>query len=585
MTVLRRIWALLSPRQRRQAVVLLFLTFIGMVLETLGLGLVIPVIALLTRPELATGYPIAQGMLTWLGNPTPAQLVTAGMMALVVAHVGRVTFLGYLAWRQMGFACQQQAQLSERLFAIYLRQPYAFHLNRNSAQLIQNAVGEVRLFTFNVVIPATVLFTEGAIMAGMAAVLVIVEPAGAGVVVVSLGMAAWVFQRVVRRAIDSRAAVRQRHEGLRLQHLQQGLGGAKDVKLLGREDDFLADYARHNHETARIARFQLTLQQLPRLWLEILAVGALAALILTMRARGEDVAAIVPTLGLFAAAAFRLMPSVNRFMGAFQSLRFGAPVVETLYREIQLEESVARKEIAARREFVDRIDLTGVDYTYPGAPAPALTSISLAIRRGESVGFVGASGSGKSTLVDIILGLLVPDAGRVEVDGRNIHPHVRTWQDNVGYVPQSIYLTDDSIRRNVAFGLPPGQIDDAAVTRALAAAQLDDLVTSLPDGLDTLVGERGIRLSGGQRQRIGIARALYGDPSVLVLDEATSALDMDTEREVMAAVAALRGAKTLLIVAHRLSTVEQCDRLYRLEDGRIAEASSPLPLRAAATSC
>src|SRR5688572_4983711 len=256
MTVPRKIYALLTPSQRRAGAVLLVLTVIGMALETLGLGLVIPVIVLLTQPDLASGYPLLQTLLVGLGNPTPAQLVTGGMVTLVVVHVVRVTFLGYLAWRQMGFACDQQADLTQRLFEIYLRQPYTFHLNRNSAQLIQNTIGEVRLFTFNVMIPAMVILTEASIMFGMAAVLIAVEPVGALVVVAALGAAAWLFQRVVRRAIDRRATARQFHEGMRQQHIQQGLGGAKDVKLLGREREFLDQYARHNQENARIAQFQ-----------------------------------------------------------------------------------------------------------------------------------------------------------------------------------------------------------------------------------------------------------------------------------------------------------------------------------------
>lgn len=569
-----KIYGLLPPKYRRRASLLLALTIVGMMLETLGLGLLIPVIGLLTQPDLATAFPQIKPVLQFMGNPTTTQLVIAGVFALVIFHLFRVTFLGYLAWYQMGFACDQQADLMQRLFSIYLRQPYPFHLNRNSAQLIQNAVGEVRLFTFNVMLPAMVLLTEISIMFGMAALLLIVEPLGAIVIVSALGIAAWAFQSAIRAGIDRKARARLFHDGMRLQHLQQGLGGVKDVKVLGREEEFLAQFQTHNAASARIARFQLTLQQLPRLWLEILAVSGLAALVATMLMTGRDVAAIVAMLGLFAAAAFRLMPSVNRFMGAVQSLRFGIPVVDLLHAELLLGTPEPPAADRTSSEF-HRIDLRDVTYTYPLASTRALDGVSMSIRKGESVGFVGASGSGKTTLVDVILGLLKPESGQVMVDGRDIHASLRAWQDRIGYVPQSIYLTDDTLRRNVAFGIPSEQIDDASVRRAIAAAQLDDLVAALPDGLDAVVGERGIRLSGGQRQRIGIARALYHDPPVLVLDEATSALDTDTEREVMAAVTALQGIKTLLIVAHRLTTVGRCDRILTLDSGRLIDEAVP----------
>ena len=242
-------------------------------------------------------------------------------------------------------------------------------------------------------------------------------------------------------------------------------------------------------------------------------------------------------------------------------------MIDVLHTELALATPEIADTHSSVTPFCAALGLNQVTYTYPGAAEPALKDISLTIKHGESVGFIGASGAGKSTLVDILLGLLTPNSGEVRVDGKNIQANLRNWQDQIGYVPQSIFLTDDTLRRNVAFGLPESQIDDTAITRAIQAAQLEEFVTSLPDGLETLVGERGIRLSGGQRQRIGIARALYHDPAVLVLDEATSALDIATEDGVMQAVTALQGSKTIIIVAHRLSTVTHCDRLYRLERG------------------
>ena len=306
--------------------------------------------------------------------------------------------------------------------------------------------------------------------------------------------------------------------------------------------------------------------------MELLAIVGLTTLVLTMLAQGREMPAIVSMLGLFAAASFRLMPSINRTLVAVQSFHYGLPAITTLHRELHSGALVAASSepLAPLSASIEAVNLT---YTYPGAASPALTGVSLVVRKGEAVGLIGPSGCGKSTLVDVILGLLTPDAGAVLVDGVDIQQHLRGWQNQIGYVPQSVYLTDDTFTRNIAFGLPDDRIDPGAVRRAVEAAQLQDLVDSLPDGLDTLVGERGVRLSGGQRQRIGIARALYHDPAVIVLDEATSALDTVTEHGVMQAVQALQGRKTVLIVAHRLSTVEYCDRVHRLTHGRVVDGT------------
>lgn len=575
-SVLSKIHLLLTPAERKSALAVLGLMAIGMMLETIGVGLVIPVIALLMQDDLVARYPAFAFALNQLGNPSQQALIVGAMLGLVGIYLAKNLFLAFLAWQQTRFAFGVQAQISQRLFTTYLRQPYTFHLQRNSAHLIRNVTGEVSVFTYNILIPAMTLLTEGLVLLGIATLLLVVEPLGTLIVVLVIGGAAWGFHHSTRARIARWGEARQHHEGLRLQHLQQGLGGAKDVKLLGREGDFLAQYRVHNIQSARVGQLQSTLQQLPRLWLELLAVAGLATLVLAMLSQGRNMANIVPTLGLFAAAAFRLMPSVNRVLGAVQALRYGLPVINTLHEELQLDApEPAAKNTNGSAAFQSEIRLANITYTYPSAPTLALNQLALSIRKGESVGFIGPSGSGKSTLVDVILGLLAPDAGQVAVDGQDIQTNLRGWQDQIGYVPQSIYLTDDTLRRNVAFGLPDEQIDDVAVQRAIRAAQLEEFVTSLPDGSETIVGERGIRLSGGQRQRIGIARALYHDPAVLVLDEATSALDTATERGVMQAVRALHGTKTIVIVAHRLSTVEHCDRLYQLQEGRVADEGAP----------
>lgn len=583
--LLLRFRGLLTPSQRRSALVLSGFLLVGTVLETLGVGLVVPLLALIVQPERAMQVPGFQFLLSRLGEPTQDQLIRLLTGGLVCLYLVKNLFLGFLAWRQTRFAFGIQAQLSQRLFAIYLRQPYTFHLQRNSAQLIRNVTGEVTIFTESIM-SALLVFTELLVLSGIATLLLLVEPVGAIIVVAVLGGAGCIFYLVTRGRIAQWGAARQRHEGMRLQHLQQGLGGAKDVKLLGREQNFLDQYWLHNASSARAGQFQATIQQLPRLWLELLAVTGLATLVMVMVLRGGDMAAMVPTLGLFAAAAFRLMPSINRVLAGIQTLRYAGAVINNLSAEVTLETALPGRanDFPSTTGFHKNIRLVEIGFSYPGAANCALHGINMSIEKGESIGLIGASGSGKSTLVDVVLGLLTPDSGGVVVDGRDIQAGLRAWQDRIGYVPQSIYLSDDTLRSNVAFGLATAQIDDAAVLRAVKSARLDALVASLPDGLNTIVGERGIRLSGGQRQRVGIARALYHDPDVLVLDEATSALDVETEQEIMQAVRALKGVKTVLVVAHRLSTVSQCDRLYKIEQGRMVAEGHPGQLLEAAHS-
>ena len=572
MSLYKKFRQILVSQERRQLPVLLMLMLVGMAFETLGIGLIIPVLALMTQPDLVERHAVLKPFLHMLGEPTQIQMVMGGMFTLLGLYVLKTSFLVFMLWKQNKFTFHLQAALSSRLFSGYLHQPWSFHLQRNSAQLILNVTNEVNVFINTALQSAMTLLTEGCVLVGIVVLLLVVEPVGAIIVVSVLGLAGWIFQRSIRAYLLSLGLSRQHHEGMRIQHLQQGLGGGKDVKLLGRELDFLTAYHLHSQGSAEVSRRQKTITDLPRLWIELLAVGGLAMLVFVMLGQGTQLNALLPILGLFAAAAFRVAPSANRILGALQNLRYGLPVINTLHDEIQLLDSTALPERCALLPFHYEIQLKRVAYQYKNAESLALNEVTMTIARGTSVGFIGTSGAGKSTLVDVILGLLTPENGHVMVDGIDVQTNLRGWQDQIGYVPQSIFLTDDSLRRNVAFGLSDDLIDDVAVARALKAAQLDGFVSSLSQGMDTLVGERGVRLSGGQRQRIGIARALYHDPAVLVLDEATSALDTATEKGVMEAINALQGDKTVLIVAHRLSTVANCDWVYRMEHGRVVEA-------------
>lgn len=571
---LQAIISILTPVERRRGLRLLGLIFIGMISETLGIGLVVPAIALFMQDNIAITYPKLAPIIGFLGNPSKTELIAGGLMVFVFVYLFKNLFLSYLAWQQNKFNTEVMVNLSRRLFTLYLRQPYAFHLQRNSSELIRNIVNEVGYYLNTGLNSGMIIITEGLVLIGIVILLIIMEPVGALGLFLIIGLAGLTFQKLTRNRVSRWGNTRQAHDGLRIKQVQQGLGGVKDVLLLGREADFLNQYNFHNRAQAEASLKMAFLQALPRLWLEVMAVTSIAVLVLLLIAQGRDTESIIPVLALFGAAAFRLLPSIGKILAAAQSVRFGDSVLEMLKSELQLEIHSEDK-VKEHTSLVGNIDLKNICFTYATASSPALKNISLTIHKGETVGFIGPSGSGKSSLVDVILGLLHPESGEVLVSEKPIRDNLRAWQNQIGYVPQSIFLSDDTLRRNIAFGLEADKIDNAAVDRAIQSAQLTQFIQSLPDGLETIVGERGVRLSGGQRQRIGIARALYHNPEVIVLDEATSALDGNTESDVIESINALKGSKTIIIVAHRLSTVENCDRIFRLESGNLLEAGTP----------
>lgn len=569
-----KIWEVLSKVEKRNAIILIFLLLVGMVLEALGISLVIPAIALFTQDDISVNYPILKPILDSFGNPSHMTQVRWGLIILLLVFVIKNMFLAFLVWAQAKFTQTLGARLSSSLYSIYLQQPYNFHLQHNSSILIRNIYTEVNVFT-GAMNSFLLLLSESFVLLGLFVMLIIIEPLSAISVVILLGFSVITFHRFTRKTISKWGIDRQHHDGFRIQHIQQGLGGVKDSMLLGREKDFIEEFSFHNKRNYEIARKITALKQMPRLLLEVLAVLAMVVVFFMMLMQGKAIGTILPVLAFFAVTAFRLMPSANRILGAVQEVTFHLPVINVLFKDLKLPLIGSKNNLDEKLLFKKNINISKISFHYENSNEPVIKDMSFMINSGESIGIIGPSGSGKSTLVDIILGLLKPSSGEVLVDGLNIDNNIRNWQDKIGYVSQSIYLTDDSLRRNVAFGLSNENISEVALKNAIKAAQLDEFINELPNGLDTIVGEDGVRLSGGQRQRIGIARALYHDPLVLVLDEATSSLDMKTEASVMKAIDELRGKKTIIIIAHRLSTVANCDRIHMLKKGLVVSTGSP----------
>lgn len=585
MQQLSTILRLLSSEERRKAFLLLNLMLLGALLETLGIGLIIPVVNLITNENhsnnvLNTYAPFIKSAFT------QNQIIILSLSILLIVYFIKSVFLIFLTWKQNKFVFGVRAALSERLFRKYLSMPWSYFLKTNSAHLINVLTNETNQFGAYALQPMLTLITELMVVAAIFCFLILTEPTAAITIFSVLGAVLIIIYATTKGRITRWGKERIFHESARIKQVQQAIGGIKETKVLGREESFLKLYQIHNNRCSQVVFYQNTVQQSPRLMLEFIVFGIIFVVILLSIIQGKSLSTVLTTLALFAGAAFRLMPSATRIIGAIQSFRYANSVLSLLEKEVLDQDAVTDKAESSVKKisFSDQIRISHVGYRYPDSVHPTIKDISLSITKGSCIGLIGESGSGKSTLVDLLLGLLQPIQGRIDVDGININDNIQNWQRCIGYVPQTIFLSDDSLRNNVAFGIPENEINETQVKKALEMAQLSALVESLPEGLNTFVGERGIRLSGGQRQRIGIARALYHDPDILVLDEATSALDNLTEIEVMNAVNALAGKKTLIIVAHRLPTLAQCDCLYWLEKGVIKDQGDYLSIVAKITS-
>jgi len=573
---LNKLMTLFPQSDRRQVAGIFLAILVGAALEALCVSLIFPVVSILANPQAALAAPYVHIAYELLGTPPVRDFIVALLGALVALYLAKNGYLAALTLLQSRFAFAKQSFLSQRLFRLYLERPYVVHLRSNSGNLIRNLTHEADQVIWSVLLPSLILMAEGLVALALVLVLFAVDALAAAIVCAMFGIVGAGFYRLIRQRVAVWGERRQYHEGERIRRIQEGLGGLKEIRVLGSTPYFLDSFTFHNRGRARYYSRHILAQGLPLLLLEVLAMASLLAIVAASLLRNNSFEMVLPMLGLFVGASFRLVPAVNRVIITFQQIRFCKATIDTLHAELgpwQEATSAARPPLPL--PLLHGLHIEDLRFTYPGAKHTTIDGVSLDIPKGATIGFTGKSGSGKTTLVDLILGVLTPDGGQILVDGHDIAANLAGWQSQLGYIPQSIYLSDHTIRHNVAFGLQRGEIDDDAVWRALTAAQLDDFVRDLPGCLETPVGEHGIRLSGGQRQRIGIARALYRDPPVLVLDEATAALDHATESDVMRAIHALHGQKTILIIAHRLTTLEACDLVVRMESGRIVQIGPP----------
>lgn len=565
-----------TAKDKRKIAILLVAVVIGSFLELLGVTIFMPFINIISNPQTIQRTWYLKLFYDGLHFSSTKNFMIALSCAIIAVYLIKNIYLIVEKNCIYKFSYSTQMRLSTRLLETYMKEPYTFHLNKNIASL-QRTIQEDTGRFMQVVLYFMELATELVVCLTLGIYLLFVSKSITIIVVSLLVVFVGTFLACTRRYSNQLGRDNQAYQGKIYQWMNQALGGIKEIKILERDSFFIDEYQKYYAKFARGLRLSRTISILPKYLVEAVAItGLLIAIIVKMTFGEADLVYYIPQLTVFAVAAFRLMPSVGRINEYATNMLYAFPSVDLIYKDlVEIEDYVEKQdhEVAEKWNLKNAIEVKDVTYYYPDTEEPVIDGASLTIQKGKTVAFIGASGAGKTTMVDIILGLLVPQKGVVMADEINVHEKPKTFHAQIGYIPQVIYLSDDTIRNNIAFGIKEAQIDEAAVQAAVEKAQLTEFINSLPHGLDTIVGDRGVRLSGGQRQRIGIARALYHDPEILVLDEATSALDNETESAVMEAIDHLQGLKTMIIIAHRLTTIRNVDKIYEVGEGNVRERS------------
>ncbi len=555
---------------------LLIAVVFGSFLELLGVTIFSPFIEIIMNPDIIQ----ENSLLSFLFRLFRADTVEQFLVFLAIGIIFIYLFKNIFLWVQQNlilrFSYDTQLKLSTKLLKTYLNQPYTFHLNKNIAELQRSMQEDTTLFT-QLLMHLLQLIAEIAVCVVLGIYLFIVSKSITAVIVILLILCVGVFTYLTKKFSQNLGKEAQVYKAKIYQWINQSFGGVKEVKVLNREQFFIDSYTKYFKLYIRGVRINRLLSMTPKYIVEsVCMTGLLLAVVIKICFGRKDIVDFIPQLAVFAVAAFRLLPSVGRINEHVNNILYASPSVNLIYHDLKeiedYEEEVGPEE-NKEWSFEKQISIKEIVYSYPGSEQEVLRHATFSIPKGKTVALIGSSGAGKTTMADVILGLLTPKLGKIRVDDMNVYKNLSTWHKHIGYIPQVIYLSDDSIRNNIAFGIREDQIDDEAVMSALERAQLSDFIDSLPEGINTVVGDRGVRLSGGQRQRIGIARALYHDPDILVLDEATSALDNETESAVMESIESLHGMKTMIIIAHRLTTIQKADAIFEVVDGKIVEKS------------
>ena len=562
---------LLSKEQKKKLIFVFILLLFGTILEMIGIAVLLPLLSIFSG---GNNFDFLKYFFEEK-NITTEKLTLYLVTAIVFFYFFKFLFLVFLSWRQNDFITNLSYELTSDLFRGYLNQPYLFHIQNNTSVLLRNLQAELGQFT-TYVQASVLMLIELMTIIGIGSVLVYNQPMAAFVAAFFLLIVVYFFNKYTKNKIVLWGKLRQEQAEKINKHFFQGLGGIKEVKFFRKENHFFNQVQQILKTNSEISTKYLTIGQIPRYFLEFMALLGIFIIIVVMQINGMTSKTIFPILGLYLAASFRIIPSINRVLNSLQTMKYLNPVIDLLFNEFKLINStIVSCETSDDITFRNQIELKNICFNYPNTESKVLVDLNFQIQKGTTIGIIGKSGSGKSTFIDILLGLHNQTSGDILVDGVNIASNIRSWQQHIGYVPQNVYLIDDTIKANVAFGIAPELINEESVDRAIRSAQLSDLINSIPAGKNSIVGERGIKLSGGQKQRIGIARALYSDPNILVLDEATSALDNENETNFMETILKYKNSKTIIIVAHRLSTLKSCDIIYEISNGEIIKTHNP----------
>lgn len=583
--LLSKVNYIFDKKQKLQSVLLCIGLFVGALLELVGVSFITQLVTLISNPEKIHSNEIMQYCYDFFNMTSDRQFFLFVVIALIFVYLIKNLYLLWINYVQYTFVFNNQLRLSGRLIDCYLKKPYTYHLDNNSAEMVRNVMLDSERF-FQMLLSIFLTLSEILVSALLCVFLLIVDPVITISVVAILAVFTGLYLILFKGKAKKYGKTNQIYDGKMHQSINQALGAVKDIKILHREKYFADSFLAYGKKKMTAVRNNNVLGQFPKYLIETVCIGTVLLVLVFKIYKGEDLNTMIPQLAAFAIAAFKLLPSVSKINNYANLIVFLKPSVDLIYRDIKDTEDMVNYEIADESGNIieinddgsqnkdtcyvaDKISINNIVYRYPHTDRDVLNGISFEIPLGKSIGFIGESGSGKSTLADVILGILTPTSGTVMYGNMDVHKHPLKWSKKLAYIPQSIFLCDDTIRNNVAFGIDEDKIDDVKVWKALREAQLEQFVKSQPDGLDSMVGERGVRISGGQRQRIGIARALYDNPEILVLDEATSALDTGTESAVMEAIDKLSGTMTLIIIAHRLTTIKNCDYVYKVENGNI----------------